>query len=93
MSGSYTKPEILLTPPRLAKRRIAGFVMPWMLSLNTFRCLLAPPLPKPLPPLPLPDIVNVCYLFFNGDFEQSFEYFLCVFYVFCLFCGGLLHSA
>ena len=26
----------------------------WMLSLNTLRCLLAPPLPKPLPPLPLP---------------------------------------
>ncbi|CAL6371092.1 unnamed protein product [Bathycoccus prasinos] len=61
------KPEILLTPPRLAKRRIAGFVMPWMLSLNTLRCLLAPPLPKPLPPLPLPDIVNMYDLFFNDD--------------------------
>jgi len=26
------------------------------LSRNTFLCLLAPPLPKPLPPLPRPDI-------------------------------------
>ena len=71
------KPEILLTPPRLAKRRIAGFVMPWMLSLNTFRCLLAPPLPKPLPPLPLPDIVNVCYLFFNGDLNKVLNISVC----------------
>ena len=28
-------PEILLTPPLLARRLIAGFVIPWMLSLNT----------------------------------------------------------
>ena len=28
-----------------------------MLSLNTLRCLLAPPLPRPLPPLPLPVMV------------------------------------
>ena len=29
----------------------------WMLSLNTFRCLLAPPFPNPLPPLPRPVIL------------------------------------
>ena len=34
-----------------------GLVMPWMLSRNTLRWRLAPPLPKPLPPLPRPDIV------------------------------------
>ena len=28
-------PDILLTPPLLARRLIAGFVIPWMLSLNT----------------------------------------------------------
>merc|ERR550519_2658278 len=45
-----------------ASRRIAGLVMPWMLSRNTLRCLLAPPLPKPLPPLPLPVMVKlVCW--------------------------------
>ena len=48
-----------LTPPLLAKRRIAGFVIPWMLSLSTFLCLLAPPFPNPLPPFPLPDIVEI----------------------------------
>ena len=30
----------------------------WMLSLKTFLCLLAPPFPKPLPPLPRPDIFD-----------------------------------
>ena len=52
------RPLIRLTPPLLASRRIAGLGMPWMLSLNTLRCLLAPPLPKPLPPLPLPVMVD-----------------------------------
>src|SRR6056297_417675 len=33
------RPEIRLTPPRRAKRRMAGLVMPWMLSRRTFRCL------------------------------------------------------
>ena len=66
------RPLIRFTPPLLASRRIAGFVMPcalkiikvfngedfaWMLSLNTLRCLLAPPFPNPLPPLPLPVMV------------------------------------
>lgn len=45
-----------LTPPRRARRRIAGLVMPWMLSRRTLRCRFAPPLPRPLPPFPLPDI-------------------------------------
>src|SRR5271163_198717 len=40
--------EIRLTPPRRARRRIAGLVMPWMLSRRILRCLLAPPLPSPL---------------------------------------------
>ena len=31
----------------------------WMLSLNTLRCLLAPPLPNPFPPLPLPVMVEL----------------------------------
>ena len=46
-----------LTPPRRARRRIAGLVMPWMLSRRTFLCLLAPPFPSPLPPLPRPLIL------------------------------------
>src|SRR6218665_140376 len=50
------RPEIRFTPPRRARRRMAGFVMPWMLSRSTFRWRLAPPLPSPLPPFPLPDI-------------------------------------
>ena len=29
--------EIRLTPPRRARRRIAGLVMPWMLSRRIFR--------------------------------------------------------
>uniref|UniRef100_A0A915IVS8 Uncharacterized protein n=1 Tax=Romanomermis culicivorax TaxID=13658 RepID=A0A915IVS8_ROMCU len=48
-----------LTPPRRAKRRMAGFVMPWMLSRKTLRWRLAPPLPNPLPPLPRPDMLNI----------------------------------
>ena len=47
-------PEIRLTPPRRAKRLMAGLVMPWMLSLNTLRWRLAPPFPSPFPPLPRP---------------------------------------
>ena len=39
------------------KRRIAGFVIPWMLSRRTLRWSLAPPLPRPLPPFPRPDIL------------------------------------
>lgn len=35
---------------------MAGSVMPWMLSRRTLRCRLAPPFPKPLPPLPRQDI-------------------------------------
>ena len=33
---------------------MAGLVMPWMLSLKTLRCLLAPPFPSPFPPFPRP---------------------------------------
>jgi len=62
------------------------------LSLNTLRCLLAPPLPKPLPPLPLPDIVNMYYLFYNGDFSGMFFFFLCVFCLFLSLFEGLLFS-
>eukprot|EP00900_Chrysochromulina_parva_P024456 jgi/Chrpa1/6644/Chrysochromulina_OHIO_Genome00017709-RA len=31
------RPEMRLTPPRRARRRIAGLVMPWMLSRRTLR--------------------------------------------------------
>uniref|UniRef100_A0A8R7UYR0 Uncharacterized protein n=1 Tax=Triticum urartu TaxID=4572 RepID=A0A8R7UYR0_TRIUA len=51
-------PEMRFTPPLLASLRIAGLVMPWMLSRSTFRWRLAPPLPSPLPPLPRPDIAG-----------------------------------
>jgi len=44
--------EIRLTPPRRARRRMAGLVIPWMLSRRILRWRLAPPLPRPLPPLP-----------------------------------------
>ncbi len=44
--------EIRFTPPRRARRRMAGFVMPWMLSRRILRWRLAPPLPRPLPPFP-----------------------------------------
>lgn len=47
--------EIRLTPPRRARRRIAGLVMPWILSLKIFRWRLAPPFPRPFPPLPPAD--------------------------------------
>ena len=44
--------EIRLTPPRRARRRIAGFVIPWMLSRRILRCRFAPPFPRPFPPFP-----------------------------------------
>jgi len=51
--------EIRFTPPRRARRRMAGLVIPWMLSRNTFLWRLAPPLPSPLPPFPRPVMVVV----------------------------------
>ncbi|KAF7638480.1 hypothetical protein Mgra_00002160 [Meloidogyne graminicola] len=57
-------PEIRFTPPRRAKRRIAGFVIPWMLSRKTLRWRFAPPFPSPFPPLPRPDII-CCFYNFN----------------------------
>lgn len=33
----YILAEIRLTPPRRARRRMAGFVMPWMLSRRILR--------------------------------------------------------
>jgi hypothetical protein len=44
--------EIRLTPPRRARRLIAGFVIPWMLSRRILRWRLAPPFPRPFPPFP-----------------------------------------
>ena len=44
--------EIRLTPPRRARRRIAGFVMPVKTSFSLVLCFA---FPNPLP-LPLPDI-------------------------------------
>ena len=52
------RPDIRFTPPRRANRRIAGLVIPWILSRKTLRCLLAPPLPNPFPPLPRPDMLK-----------------------------------
>ena len=52
------RPEIRLTPPRRARRRMAGLVIPWMLSRRTFLCRLAPPLPRPFPPLPRPVMMS-----------------------------------
>lgn len=72
-----------LTPPRRARRRIAGLVMPWMLSLSTFLCRFAPPLPKPLPPFPLPDI----FLFFYGIRYLSLTTWRKLFWLSCRFCG------
>uniref|UniRef100_A0A8R7UAB5 Uncharacterized protein n=1 Tax=Triticum urartu TaxID=4572 RepID=A0A8R7UAB5_TRIUA len=69
-------PEMRFTPPRRASRRIAGFVMPWMLSRSTFLCRFAPPLPSPLPPLPRPDISAALSLPFPGtkmDLEILFS--------------------
>ena len=44
-----------LTPPRRARRRMAGLVIPWIESFKTRRNRFAPPFPRPLPPLPLPE--------------------------------------
>ena len=49
---------------RRANRRIAGLVIPWMLSLSTFLWRLAPPLPSPLPPLPRPDILYTIWVWY-----------------------------
>ena len=50
--GGWLLAEIRLTPPRRARRRMAGLVIPWMLSRRILRWRLAPPLPRPLPPFP-----------------------------------------
>lgn len=52
--------EIRLTPPRRARRRMAGLVMPWMLSRRIFLWRLAPPLPNPFPPFPRPVMMIEC---------------------------------
>ena len=51
------------TPPRLAKRLIAGLVIPWIFWRSIFLCRLAPPLPNPLPPRPRPEIL---FIYFTG---------------------------
>jgi hypothetical protein len=43
-----------------ARARDALTVMPWMLSRRTLRWRFAPPLPRPFPPLPRPDILSMC---------------------------------
>ena len=52
MAMDYVLAEIRLTPPRRARRRMAGLVIPWMLSRRILRWRFAPPLPRPLPPFP-----------------------------------------
>jgi hypothetical protein len=46
------KVEILLTPPLLAKRLIAGLVIPSMLARDCFLACLFAPFPIPFPPFP-----------------------------------------
>ncbi|MFO0131521.1 MAG: hypothetical protein ACK52J_03125 [bacterium] len=51
------KLEILFTPPLLARRLIAGFVIPSIVALGYFlACRLAPTLPTPFPPFPDPTL-------------------------------------
>jgi len=72
-------PDILLTPPLLASRLIAGFVIPWMLSRSTFLCLFAPPFPRPFPPFPLPwsgifsPLLLISISLFKGSYRGSQE--------------------
>lgn len=40
---------------------MAGLVIPWMLSRKIFLWRLAPPLPRPLPPLPPMHLVSTVY--------------------------------
>ncbi|KER22208.1 hypothetical protein T265_09633 [Opisthorchis viverrini] len=56
------------TPPQRARRRMAGLVIPWMLSGRTLRWHFAPPFPSPLPPLPRPDMMMGCY---NQDRNET----------------------
>uniref|UniRef100_A0A8R7P5I8 Uncharacterized protein n=1 Tax=Triticum urartu TaxID=4572 RepID=A0A8R7P5I8_TRIUA len=69
-------PDMRFTPPLRASRRIAGLVMPWMLSRSTFRWRLAPPLPSPLPPLPRPDMADDLEL--RADVESEGRWWLLV---------------
>ena len=56
--SSYKSPDMRLTPPRRAKRRIAGLVMPSMLLRRTLRCRTPPPFPNPNFPFPSPDMFD-----------------------------------
>ena len=56
--SSYMRPEIRLTPPRRARRRMAGLVIPCVLSRCPCLWCLEPPFPSLFPPLPIPFIVT-----------------------------------
>ena len=57
VNGMVKKNEIRFTPPLRASLRMAGFVIPLILSLNIRLCLFAPPFPNPFPPFPRPDMM------------------------------------
>ena len=52
-----TKGLLIAEANRHPSVELAELLIPWMSSRNTFRCLLAPPFPRPLPPFPRPAIV------------------------------------
>ena len=64
--SSYIKPEMRLTPPRRAKRRIAGLVTPTMASRVGLLWRLAPP----LPPLPRPDMIECVICVVSKNIEN-----------------------
>jgi hypothetical protein len=64
--------EIRLTPPRRARRLMAGLVIPWMLSRRILRWRLAPPFPRPFPPFP-PIRKHVSIIYNGSDDELEVE--------------------
>ena len=65
-----------LTPPRRARRRMAGLVMTWMLSRGTFLCLLAPLLPIPFPQLVTIETKNAVETRFGGNWVVVGEHLI-----------------
>ena len=51
---------------------MAGREIPWMLSRSTFLWRLAPPFPRPLPPLPWPNIGESMRVVVAAGFVRGF---------------------